>query len=135
MFANGRVQGINRIPSARVNAWIKRHPVAALCILAYGLTWLGLIPQIMAGRGQSLPIPPTLAVAFAVGGCMFAALIVVHIADGGKAGRWRLLRRYTALAREFALVSPRPGRARARVSGGHRTGRAPARRATGASDP
>ena len=95
MFANGRVQGIIRIPSARVNAWIKRHSVATLFVLAYGLTWLGLIPQVMAAHGQVLPIPPTLSVAFAVGGCVFASLIVVHIADGGKAGRWRLLRRYT----------------------------------------
>ena len=37
MFANGRVQGITLIPSARVNAWIKRHPLVAYFVLAFTL--------------------------------------------------------------------------------------------------
>src|ERR687885_1856334 len=86
MFANGRVQGINLIPAARVNAWIKRHSVATLFVLAYGLTWLGLIPQVMAARGQVLPLSPTLAVAFSVGGGVFSP---PHLLPNSRRGKNR----------------------------------------------
>ncbi len=78
-------------------AWIRNHPVASLIGLAYGLTWVGLIPLIL---NPSLPTDPRhitlslLVVAFlGMLGCLWAALIVAS-ATSGVAGRLALLRGY-----------------------------------------
>jgi membrane protease YdiL (CAAX protease family) len=78
-------------------AWIKRHPLLTLVGLAYGLTWIGLIPLL---RNPHLPLDPShvslssILVAFlGVLGCLWAAVIVAA-ATGGAAGRRALLLGY-----------------------------------------
>ncbi len=84
-------------PASPTAAWISAHPMTALIGLAYGLTWIGLIPLIM---NPHLPMDPghvspsALVMAFlGILGCLWAALIVAS-ATGGAAGRSALLRSY-----------------------------------------
>lgn len=37
--------------SARIFAWMRKQPVAAVYVLAFGLTWLGWVPQALHARG------------------------------------------------------------------------------------
>ncbi len=90
-------KGAGASPTA---AWISRHPVLSLITLAYGITWLGLIPLIrnpgLASQADwsHASDPAILAYAFlGVLGCLWAALIVAG-ATGGRAGRMALLRGY-----------------------------------------
>lgn len=81
--------------------WIRKHPIPAVVGLAYGLTWLGLVPLLrdssLASRANNLSHagdPAVLLYAFlGVLGCLWAALIVAG-AVGGSAGRYALLRGY-----------------------------------------
>lgn len=77
--------------------WIRAHPSLALVGLAYGLTWIGLIPLIL---NPALPLtldhinPSVFLVAFfGTLGCLWAATIVAS-ATSGTAGRKVLLRGY-----------------------------------------
>ena len=78
-------------------AWIKRHPIVSLVGLAYGLTWIGLIPLIVNPTLPTDPghITPSLLIVAFLGtlGCLWAAIIVAG-ATGGVAGRTALLRGY-----------------------------------------
>lgn len=80
--------------------WIKRHPILAAVGLAYGLTWLGLIPiirdpSILSNADISHANNPAILMYAFLGvlGCLWAALIVAS-AVGGVASRHALLRRY-----------------------------------------
>ena len=80
--------------------WIRRHPVTAVIGLAYGLTWLGLIPLIRdpglasrANLSHAGDLGVLLYAFLGVLGCLWAALIVAG-AVGGSAGRYALLRGY-----------------------------------------
>jgi uncharacterized protein len=87
-------------PHSKTADWIRRRPVPALITLAYGLTWIGLIPLVhdpgLAAQANLSHArnPAVLVYAFlGVLGCLWAALIVAG-AVGGRAGRYALLRRY-----------------------------------------
>jgi uncharacterized protein len=78
-------------------AWIRRHPVMALVGLAYGLSWIGIVPMILY---PNLPLDPghisllAVIVAFlGVLGCLWAA-VMVATATGGLASRRTLLLGY-----------------------------------------
>lgn len=84
-------------PESPTAAWVRRHPVITLVTLAYGLTWIGLIPLI---QNPQLSLSPehisraSVIVAFlGVLGCLWAALGVAG-AEGGVKGRYDLLRGY-----------------------------------------
>ncbi len=81
-------------------AWIKRRPILALITLAYGLTWLGLLPLIrepgiVAQADWSHARNPAVLVYAFLGvlGCLWASVIVAG-ATGGLDARRELLRGY-----------------------------------------
>src|SRR4051812_15819168 len=63
---------------------VRRHPVAALLILTFGLTWLLEIPRVLDARGE-LPFAfPVLGVIL-MGWMPGLAAIIVALATGGRA--------------------------------------------------
>lgn len=80
-----------------VAVWIRAHPNISLVGLAYGLTWIGLIPLILNPALQlnlDHLSPSVLLVAFfGTLGCLWAGTIVAS-ATSGAAGRKALLRGY-----------------------------------------
>ena len=63
---------------------IRRHPVAALVILTFGLTWLLEIPRVLDARGQ-LPFPFPFPLVILMGWMPGVAGIIVAGATGGRA--------------------------------------------------
>src|SRR4051794_36340653 len=63
---------------------IQRHPVTALVILTFGLTWLLEIPRVLDARGQ-LPFAFPFPLVILMGWMPGLAAVIVAIATGGRA--------------------------------------------------
>ncbi|MSP13256.1 MAG: hypothetical protein EXR62_09910 [Chloroflexi bacterium] len=73
--------------------WIRRHPVLAVCFLAYAFTWIIILPQLLTLLGiASIPVPEFVAIVVGTYGFLWAALIVEG-ATRGRAGIPGLLSR------------------------------------------
>src|SRR6476620_4410461 len=58
-------------------AWIKRHPVAAFCVLAYTFSWLPWVLGTLAPASRPFVLYPFLG-----GGPLLAALVLLPITQG-----------------------------------------------------
>lgn len=63
---------------------IRRHPVAALLVMTFGLTWLLEIPRVLDARGE-LPFPFPFWAVLLMGWMPGLAAIIVAAATGGRA--------------------------------------------------
>lgn len=82
---------------SRLRAFAKRHPLTAYFVLAYGLTWVFVIPIMLSQRGLGIVnLPDPLLFVFLLvstySGPLPAALIMTTLIDG-KEGRRQLWRR------------------------------------------
>ena len=76
----------------RITSVIRRHPLIAFFVLAFGLTWAIMVPQVLGSYGL-IPFPEFIPLLILMGyGPTFAALIVTG-ALGGRAAIGQLLRR------------------------------------------
>src|SRR5213083_117117 len=86
------------IPATQpVAGWMQRHALVAYFLLAYGLTWILVVPIMLSQRGLGLlslpePLLLVLFLASTFAGPLPAAFIMASVTEG-KAGRQALLRR------------------------------------------
>jgi len=83
--------------SSGLSGWMKRHPLVAYFGLAYGLTWMLVLPIVLSQRGLAFfTLPDPLLLVLFLGstfvGPLPAAFIMTSTVDG-KAGRQQLWRR------------------------------------------
>ena len=80
----------SRSPAARRTPWfafVRRHPLVAFFVLAFGLTWAIMVPLVLASYGL-VPFPEALPLLVAMGyGPTFAALLVTGALGGRPAVR------------------------------------------------
>lgn len=91
-------QVVNVVTQEDNSPWLKRHALVGYFALAFGLSWLGWLPVVLAKNGLGvLPItlPFTLfAVLTTFGGPTVAAFVMTGVTEG-RTGVRTLLRRYT----------------------------------------
>jgi membrane protease YdiL (CAAX protease family) len=63
---------------------IRNHPITAIVVLTFGLTWLLSIPMVLDARGQ-LPFPFPFPLIIVMGWMPGAAAVIVAAATGGRA--------------------------------------------------
>jgi membrane protease YdiL (CAAX protease family) len=83
--------------STGLTGWMQRHPLPSFFGLAYGLTWILVLPIVFSQRGVGLinlpePLLLVLFLASTFAGPLPAGLIMATVTEG-KAGRNQLLRR------------------------------------------
>jgi uncharacterized protein len=80
-----------------LSGWMKQHPLPAFFALAYGLTWILVVPIVLSQRGVGLinlpdPLLLVLFLASTFAGPLPAGFIMASVTEG-RAGRQQLLRR------------------------------------------